>query len=259
MKRLIGAVAAFLQEWKTTAGMANYLAQLAGILVRSAALAWIVRQTGDQTLMTYVYVGIPLISIWFWVVFQVGWSLSSELTGRTLDFNIISRTPIMFMMLGKTLTHVAFWIPAGIISFLTVLLVSGQLPEMANAGTLPLSLLLVIVGLVATSLFFAPLVVLVGGAGGFFNAIMPIGAALSGFILPVNRLPFGLEVVARCFPTSWAMESIWAGIEGPGFWGLAVRGWSMAILLSAVWLIIDYLMCNAVEKRIRITGTLGIY
>ncbi len=259
MKRLTAISAAFFQEWKTTAGLANYMAQLAGILVRSAALAWIVHQSGDRALMTYVYVGIPLISIWFWVVFQVGWSLSNELVGRTLDFNIISRTPVIFVMLGKTLTHVAFWIPAGIISFITVLLVSGQLPEMANIETLPLSLLLVIAGLVATSLFFAPLVVLVGGAGGFFNAIMPIGAALGGFILPVDRLPFGLEVVARCFPTSWAMESIWSGIEGPGFWELAMRGWAVSIVLSVVWLIIDYLMCNAVEKRIRVTGTLGIY
>jgi len=259
MNRLRAIIAAFLQEWKTSAGIANYLAQLSGIVVRSAALAWIVRQSGDQALLTYLYVGIPLISIWFWVVFQVGWSLSNELSGRTLDFNVISRTPVLLMMLGKTLTHVAYWIPAGIISFVTVLLVTGQLPEMADIRILPFSLLLVIVGLAVTSLIFAPLVLLVGGAGGFFNAIMPIGAALSGFILPVDRLPLGLEIVARCLPASWAMESIWLGIEGTESWWPVVSAWSMSILLSVVWLGIAYIMCNAVEKRIRITGTLGIY
>jgi ABC-type multidrug transport system permease subunit len=259
MNQLRVIIAAFFQEWKSTVSVTTYLAQLSGIAARSAALAWIASQSENRTLLTYIYIGAPLMAIWFWLIWRVGWSLNNEIGGRTLDFTLISRAPVVSILFGKTLSQVAYFIPAGIIAFITVFLVSGELPEIADVRILPFSLLLVIIGIVAASLLFSPFIVLIGGQGGFFNALMPFGAVLCGFIMPVERLPIALEVVARCLPTSWAMESIWLGVESYDSLWLVIRGWGMSILLSVVLLGATYLMCNAVMKRIRVTGTLGIY
>jgi ABC-type multidrug transport system permease subunit len=129
----------------------------------------------------------------------------------------------------------------------------------ADIGLLVVSLIFVFIGLIATSIFFAPLMVLVGARGGFTHAILPFGSVLSGFILPIVKLPQALEVLARWVPSSWAMESVWRSVQGPGSWSQIMTGWGVCILVSIVWFAVTYFMYNIVEKRIRITGTLGAY
>ena len=73
------------------------------------------------------------------------------------------------MLFGKTLAEIAYAIPSGIIALVAVFLVSHELPVVADIELIPLSLLLVMFGLAVSSLLFAPLMVLVGGRGGFFK------------------------------------------------------------------------------------------
>ncbi len=259
MNELRAIIAAFRQELKMTGSIASMLTVLFSNGARSAVLSWIAYKNGDSATLTYLYVGMPLMAIWWGVVFRLGGSLNNELMGRTLDFTLISRTSVIVMLIGKTLAEITYAIPSGIIALVAVFLVSHELPMVADIGILPFSLLLVMFGLAVSCLLFAPLMVLVGGRGGFFNAIMPFGALISGFILPVNRLPLALEVIARAFPGSWAMESIWQSILGPESWWIVIRGWLMCILMSIVWFSVTWMMCKAVEKRIRITGSIGTY
>lgn len=259
MNPLGALIGAFYKEWKTTATDITYVVQLFGIGVRSAAIAWIALQTRNPALVDYIFIGAPFAAIFFGIVHRVGWSLSSELSGRSLDFSLISRAHMYVVLLGKTLAHLVYGIPSGVIAFVAVWLVAFRLPVVADIGLLVVSILFVFFGLVATSIFFAPLMVLVGARGGFTHAILPFGSVLSGFILPVAKLPQALEVLARCLPGSWAMESVWRSLQGTDAFWQVLTGWGMCILVSAIWFSVTYYMYNVVEKRIRITGILGAY
>lgn len=259
MYQLRAIAAAFNQQWKTTiSGLTNF-SLLVPHIARSAALAWIVLQGGDKVMLGYMYVGFPLMSIWWGLVFQIGWALNDELFSRTLDFTLISRTPMLSVLFGKTLAVLVFGLPSGVATLVTVSLVVREFPPVAEAALLPFSLLLTFASIALLGLFFAFLMVLSGGRGGFFNAIMPFGAVLSGFVFPVDRLPLALEIPARLLPASWAMDSVWQSIEGPeSFWGV-LSAWAISILLLVVWFGIIYVLSRVVEKRIRVVGTLGAY
>jgi ABC-type multidrug transport system permease subunit len=109
------------------------------------------------------------------------------------------------------------------------------------------------------SLFFSPLMVLVGGPTGFFGVIILLGNLLGGFIFPVDRLPVGLAQFARLIPTSWAMDAVWLSIRGTGGWSAILQTWGMTVLTAAVLLGITYVMFKIIEKKLRIEGIRDVY
>lgn len=220
---------------------------------------WVANRSANPSVLDYIMVGAPLVTIWLGIVFRIGYSLDDELYGQTLQFVIISRTKAIVVLFGKTLAEVLYGIPAGIVSFVAIFLISRSFPEVANIGLLVFSLALVIIGITVTSLLIAPLMVLVGGRAGFFNGIMPFGIVLGGFLFPIERLPLVLEVAARMLPTSWAMKSVWLSIQGPESWWLVVSNLLIYILISIGWFSITYFLFALVERRIRVTGVLGRY
>ena len=259
MSQFYAIVSTFFKELRTTYSGSSYFFKLFGDATRSAVIAWIVYLSGDKELLAYICVGAFLLAIWTGVVAMGGWSLSNELSGKTLDFILTSHTPLPVVLFSKTLAQMAYEAISGIVALITVLLVASEIPEVANVTLLLLSLFFVLVGLAVTGFFFTPLVVLAGGRPGFFMGIIPFSAILSGFILPVNQLPFGLEVAARWLPASWAMDSVWQSIKGTGSWWSATSKWEMCLLVSATWFTVTYLMCKVVERRVRIKGTLGTF
>jgi ABC-type multidrug transport system permease subunit len=256
VNRFLVIVATFFKEWKTTLTGWSYVLKIFGDATRTAALGWIIYQSGDREILAYLCVGLPLFSIWSGAVGLGGWSLEEELYGKTMDFILISRTKLPLILFGKTLGQVSRELPAGIISFGVILLVVRIMPEVSDIGLFVLSLPLALIGLAVMSHFLSALVVMVEGQAGFFMGIIALFALLSGFVLPVGNLPAALEPVGRLLPAAWAMESIWYSIQGNSLW-LILRGWIMAAALSVVWFIITYYLCQIVEKRIRIKATLG--
>jgi ABC-type multidrug transport system permease subunit len=259
MNALRAITATILKEWKTAEENFQSLLRLFADIMRSAAMAWIVSQGNNTSILAYISVGIPMIAIWRGVLATGGWSLEKELQGKTLDFTLISRTPMGIILLSQAIGQTFREIPSGITALGAVLLVSRMIPEVANITLLPFSVFLALVGLAITGYFFAALVVLAKGRAGFFMGMVPFGAVLSGLILPVDHLPPGLAVVAQCFPASWAMKSVWLCIIGTESWWPVVYGWGMFLLVGIIWFVGTYFLCMVVEKRIRISGTLGAF
>jgi ABC-type polysaccharide/polyol phosphate export permease len=252
-------IASFGKEWKTTATVFSSLAFLLEAVPMVAVIAWIANQSDDPSVLTYMVVGAPLVVVWNGVLFRVGGSLINELSGRTLEFAMISRTPVMVMLLGKAVAQIVYGILTGVVTLLVMFLVARQLPEVANIPLLLVSLVFVIVGLTVTSLLVTPIMVLVGGRAGSYNAIMPLGVVLSAFLFPVDRLPIVLEVIARMLPMSWAMESVWQSIQGPESLWSVFGTWALCIATSVGLFGAAYLLFKVVERRIRITGVLSTY
>jgi ABC-2 type transport system permease protein len=249
--------AAFIQQLIVIRGSANYAGVFINQIPTVALLAWIVGGSVTPSALAYISVGAAMMVIWNNVVFRMGWSLSDELFEGTLDLNMVSRTPMMLVMFGKALALAAFSTLSGAAAFLLVVLVSQRMIDVANAP-LFVSLGIAMFALIMSGFMFAPLMVLVWGRAGFFNAILPFGVAFSGFLYPITRLPGGLEVVARFLPTSWAMDAAIRSVEGGDTWRV-IGSCGAGLALTGAYSMLIYLMFKKVEERVRVTGILSTY
>ncbi len=220
---------------------------------------WIAMQKGDRAVLSYLSVGLPLMTVWSGVAFRIGYTLSSELSGQVLQFVYISRTPVIVVSLGKALAQVLWGLPVGIVSFFVIFLMTRSLPDVSQPVAMIVSLLLVIIGITVASLFFSPLMVLVGGRGGFFNTVIPFGLVLSGFVFPVDKLPVVLMVPARLMPTSWAMDGIRLSSTAGSTWTEIFTSWGLCLLTSVFLGVVTFFMFSIVERRLRVTGTRDFY
>jgi len=95
--------AAFLQQLKTTVTSIANLPIVFTAVPTVVVIGWIAHQSDNPAVLTYIAVGLPLMINWNGLIFRVGWSLNDELSLGTIEFALISRTPIMVVLFGKTL------------------------------------------------------------------------------------------------------------------------------------------------------------
>jgi hypothetical protein len=129
MNQFWAILAVFRLQLKQTLTSSGSVGFLISAVPMAAAIAWIVRQSGESMMLTYVSVGIPLMWISNGMIFNVGWSLTSEINNGTVEFAISSRTSMMMIFIGKTLAQLISASIGGILALATVLLVTQQLPR----------------------------------------------------------------------------------------------------------------------------------
>jgi ABC-2 type transport system permease protein len=246
-------------HWKNTVSSLWNLSYFIGTIPQVIAYAWIGQMSNDPVIISYLLIGGPLMSVWHAVVFGIATILIAELRGRTLEFNMISKTPILVVLFSKSLAQVIFGIPAGTLAFLTMLAVARQLPVIDSIPLLVVSLLFVLLSLTSTGLLFAPIISLSGRTSASFSPIIPIIVTLSGFLFPIDLLPKELEVLARLTPSSWAMSSVLQSLKGStSIWNM-VSNWGYSLLLSIVYLALTLVLFRLYERRLRVTGSMSYF
>jgi len=96
-----------------------------------------------------------------------------------------------------------------------------------------------------------------GARGGFFNALMPFGSVVSGFLYPIDVLPGSLEAVARLMPTAWAMQAVVDSINSSASELNIVLHLLASLGLSALLFLVAWLLFVKAEQRVRVSGSLG--
>ena len=221
-----------------------------------AVLAWIITQGNDAVVATYVVVGVVLLTTSNRSLFQMGWSLSGELFGGTLQHVVLSRTPMALVLFGKAAAAASSAFFSGLIALLVAWWMARDLIEVADPALLALS---VCVAIVATGFIWAPLFVLVGTRPGFFNAIIPFAVVFGGFIVPIDLLSPTSEAVARVLPTAWTSEAIYYSIrDGSSEAGRIVANLGVALALPSLYFAVTCALFRFVERRIRISATLDL-
>jgi ABC-type multidrug transport system permease subunit len=221
-------------------------------------VGYIVGRSGNPTAVSYVFVGASLMALWSTGVFTTGWSLSDEHWNGTLDLTMTSRTPVAVVLFGKALAIMASLLISTFVVFLVVLAFAGRFTPVAEPVALFVSGLFAVAAVIATSFVFAPFSFLHGARGGFFNAIMPGGTVVSGFLYPVGLLPDSIEAIARLMPTSWAMEAVVRSVDGESSFARIATDWAVASLLIVAFLLLAGWLFRVAEKRVRVVGNLGV-
>jgi ABC-2 type transport system permease protein len=247
--------AAFRQQWSESARPANVAFAFLSAVGPASVIAWIARRSDNDAVLPYIIVGAALMAMWRSTVLSVGFSLLSEQMRGTLDVLMGTRTPVALIMLSKALAIMASTAVTGLSVTVVVVLIAGRTPSISHEAFFVLSTVLALLAVVSMSFIFAPFGFLVGGRAGFLNAVMALGP-LAGLVYPVTLLPDAFEVVARCVPSSWAMEAVVRSAEGASTWGIAVD-WAMALLTGGVYVALSLRLFAMAEQRVRQTGVLA--
>src|SRR4030042_1924616 len=103
MSQLNTIIPTIHKEWKENMMGTSRIYKFLGDASRAAVLAWIVYQSGAFGTLGYVSVGAALLAIWTGILTLGGWTLESELYGKTLDFMLISRTKMSVILFSKNI------------------------------------------------------------------------------------------------------------------------------------------------------------
>ena len=256
MGHLYALQGAFLQQWRITASRYQIFLIAISQIPTAAAAAWIARASSEPGISLAIAVGAAFVVVWNVCVFRTGFSLLNERWDGTLEVNLLSRSPLTLVMLGKSLAYVVFFGLVGLLSFAAALIVANEVASIEHPTAFALSLTLVVLAVVALQFLFAPLSFLVGAQGGFFNAIMPLGVVLSGFFYPISLLPNWFEWLARLLPTSWAMEALVWSINGQEDLGRVALNWLPAVGLLIAFALLECGLFVRAERRARLSGGL---
>ena len=238
-----------------------HYSEIVGVLLFTAPLTAMVTLIASESAgavpSAYLFAGGFLTVVWTLTLFSVGFSLMAEFWQGTLDHAMASRTPLLVLMAGKVLAVTTATIPSAVIASTLVFLVSGDF-DLANPGFTVASGLFAMLGIIAVTSTFSPVLMLARGRPGFFNAILPLGLVLSGFLYPVSLLSAEVEILARFTPMPWAMDGVMRSVEhGEVSWRYSVD-WGIASVIAIAYFTLTCLMFNLVERRIKLTGSLGI-
>jgi ABC-2 type transport system permease protein len=247
--------ACFRQQWRLIFTPYDMSFPVLTALAPAIGAGWVVGNSGNPLAVSYVFVGAALMSLWTLGVFYTGWTLATEHYQGTLDLLMTTRTPVFWVILGKSLAILAWQLPASVASFFVVLAFSRDLTPVAEPALLFLSGMLAVLAVIAFSFIFSPIAFLAGARNGFFTAFMPLGAAISGFLYPIGVLPDGLEAVARCIPSAWAMEGVVRSVNGAST-ARILEDWGVAVTLIVLYLAATAVLFRVAEARVRVTGNL---
>jgi ABC-2 type transport system permease protein len=250
---------AFKQQWKRTFTAYDMFFPILTALAPAIGAGYVVGNSGSAVAVSYVFVGVGLMSLWTLGVFYTGWSLADEQYEGTLDLLMTTRTPVVLVVFGKALAITAWQAPAAVVSFFVVLAFAHGRTHVEDPALLLVSGLVAIGAVVAFSFIFSPLGFLLGARGGAYNALMPLGAAISGFLYPIGLLPSGLEAIARCIPSAWAMEAVVRSVDGSEGFSRLLADWTVAAGLTAFYLLMAVWLFRLAEQRVRGSGALARY
>jgi ABC-type multidrug transport system permease subunit len=248
---------AFKQQWRRTFTPYEMFFPILTALAPAIGAGYVVGQSGNPVAAGYVFVGVALMSMWTLGIFYTGFSLADEHFEGTLDLLMTTRTPIVLIVFAKALAIMVWQTPAAVVSFLVVFAFAEGRADIASPGLLLISGLLAIAAVIAFSFVFSPLGFVTGIRGGAYSGLMPLGAAMSGFLYPIDLLPGALELAAKCIPSAWAMEAVVASVNGVESQQRLALDWIATIGLTAAYLLLSALLFRRAERQVRETGALA--
>ena len=219
-------------------------------------LGWIASRSDDPFVVQYIAYGAFILTMWNQYLTAMGWVLAEELFEGTFALTVVTRTPVMIMVLGKSLATATFGLVYGVLAFITILVIAGQPLDTASASLLAAALVVAVMAILTTGFLLSPLFVLRRGGGGMLTGFLPIGTVFGGILFPVALLPTSLQYISKALPSSWAMQGIAASVRGGEPTSSVVADLLVALGLTVLYGSLAFLMFRKVENHVRVKGTI---
>ena len=175
--------AAFIYHWRILTAGAGYLTGIIGVAPYGIALAWMAAANGDPSVVLHISAGVFLMFSWNFSVARIGFSLQYEMRNGTLELNLVSRTPLMIVVLAKAMAVVALAPLTGLVGFAAVVIVSQSLPHSPNPAAVLVSVGVGMVTILGVGFLSAPIAHL--------SRLVPITHGLAAFRQAVTGAEIG--------------------------------------------------------------------
>ena len=206
----------------------------------------------------YVVVGTALSGIWSTLLFAGSGAINHERWMGTLELLAASPAPFLAVIGGKLAGTTMFSLVSVVLSYGIGAVLFGYPVAIAQPVPFAISLVLAVVALWATGMFFAPLAILWRSVGRFLTGLEYPVFALSGFLFPVLLLPVWFLPISVVLPPYWAAFALHGTSSGdldlPGL----LRAWIFLVLTGGVLLLVASRLLDEVLIRARRAGTLAL-
>jgi len=202
----------------------------------------------------FAITGTGLISIWNANLFTSGDIIREERRRGTLSLIMASPTPLIVILLGKSLANAVTSVIAMGLTFLTGML-AFQIPiVIADPLAFLIGMILVIVSITCLGLIFGTLFILTRSAGEVMSAVNYPVYILSGLSIPLTLLPLWTHPFSQILSPTWGNLVLNAAASGTE--GSMLLNYLVIVGLSVLYLIIAHFLYRYVEYRALQTGTL---
>jgi ABC-2 type transport system permease protein len=212
--------------------------------------------SGTTDYMSFIILGTALSNFVFAVFWGMGYSLKGDMDAGVLESNWLCPIPRLLLLVGRTITNMITTAITSLAMILIAALVFGFRPT-GNALAAFLTVLPMLVGLYGFGFAFAALVLIMREANTLVDVSSYLVQIFAGTNFPIDALPRWLLPISLALPLTYGYD--------------AVRGWllhtrtilpigieiAMLIVFMFVLIALGTAAFNALERRVRVRGTLG--
>lgn len=250
---------AFSERLKSDFHLGEVLFFLVVNIPLAVVLAWIASKGSSSVPIDYLFVGVLLMSIWNRVSIRLGWTITGDILMGTYDYIAAARTPLALVVFARALAISVLGTLSGLLPVLVIAWISGKFIQVSEPWLLAFAIAVGAISVLAVSIIFAPLFLLVRGREGFFNVIRPLGVVLGGFFYPVAFLAPGIEFLARILPAAWAMDAVILALDSEASALQGTLDLAIALAISLAYLCFAYYLLVKVERRVRVDGNMRAF
>jgi ABC-2 type transport system permease protein len=270
MLRVLGQV--FLKDWKqywryplnAVSSILQFLIWLAPVYFMSQAFSTNGRAegfagySGSSDYISFIIVGSALGNFIMAVFWGMGFSLKEDMDAGVLESTWLCPVPRPLLLVGRTLSSLTITAIDSIGSVAIASLFFGFRPT-GNALLALLNVIPLLIGLYGFGFAFAALVMIVREA----NTMVDMGSffvqLFSGASFPIQALPAWMVPISMALPLTYGFDAVRGWLLGTRT--ILPLAWEAGILIAFMFVMgfLGLRAFYALEKRVRIKGTLGQY
>jgi ABC-2 type transport system permease protein len=212
----------------------------------------------EDQVVGFLIVGALAVQAWNATVWSCGFALQMDAYEGTLPSILASPANRMAVVLGYGLGDLVLSVPA-VLVILALGLGYGADFDVASPSLAAVMLAMVFVSALAVGVALSGLFILSRNANPLANFLQTPIYILAGFYVPRSVLPGWLAWLGATLPITHALEGLRASmLEGAG-WGDVSDRLALALLTSALFLLLGVWSLRRVDHELRRTGSLNLF
>ncbi len=212
--------------------------------------------SGTTDYMSFILIGTALSNFINAVFWGMGYSLKNDMDAGVLESNWLAPVPRPLLLIGHTFTNLIITAITSLMMLALAGLIFGFKPT-GDALAAFVTVLPMLLGLYGFGLAFAALVMIMREANTLVDVSSFLVQIFCGADFPVNALPKWLWPIALILPLTYGFDAVrgWL-LNTRTILPLAVESVVM-IVFMIVMIAFGLRVFNALERRVRMRGTLG--
>lgn len=216
----------------------------------------------DGPIVLQAVLGGGVLGMWGNTIFASGYSVSYDRFNGTVEPIMISSTNLIDVIAGRSIWNTFIGLINALLVFVVAELMFNTSMTLQDPVLFFCILILTLASLACIGLIFSAFFVWTRMSSTLFAILeFPI-YILSGAMVPITVLPTGLQYISYVLPPSWGVDALKLSALGTYDGAIGTSIWVdllLMIVLMIIYVGIAVLLFKAIERNVRVTGSLTRY